>query len=69
MYSDTRIPACAGNIPETIFTGPLPSVGTNSPVSLQSGLLSNVLLPAPFVHEEYIPIKRSLSGVAGSTIL
>lgn len=32
----------------------VPSVGTNSSVSLQSGLLSNILLQACVVHTEYI---------------
>lgn len=46
--------ACAGNIPETTSTSLFPSVGTNSPVSLQSSLLSNILLQACFVCKEYI---------------
>ena len=46
--------ACAGNIPETVSTSLFPEVGTNTPVSLQSILLSNSLLQACFVRREHI---------------
>lgn len=51
---DVRMSACAGSIPETISASLFPSVDTNSPVSLQSSLLSNMLLQACFVCKEYI---------------
>lgn len=53
-FLDMWMAACAGNVPATIFTSLFPSVGTNSPVSLQSSLLSDILLQACFVHKEYI---------------